>query len=316
MRVKTFTNLLLTTLLVTAVSACGGGGGGGGTKPVKQDPTPPPAASNSLSVEIDEVSVSVSEGETVTVAFDVDYNGTDTLSYSLDLGEGESVNVSTTETSLQITADIIEGINASVDIALTVSDGTLSDTDNVTVNIVNTSFWVTRDALLDNAKGIKAYAQSDVSNFNLATFLTDVDYKLERLDADNFDDVLSQRIATITESNASLLSNLTALVDTLQGFDAPDATGDESLLQSISEDMQLFTKSYADEMRGLYAGVSSVDGEVLPLLNITSLFNVDGEYSLFFGNPIMGKDEQGQWSYANEYRFLSTVLEANVCYAL
>lgn len=125
--------ILAATLV--ALAGCGGGGGGGGSStPTPTPPPPPPNSAPSAGAGTDQT---VTEGDTVSLSgTGTDANAGDTLTYSWAQTAGPDAG--TISDADQPTATFVApqvNSNQVLTFELTVSDGTASDTDDVSVTV-------------------------------------------------------------------------------------------------------------------------------------------------------------------------------------
>lgn len=311
MRVSNTLKLCLISLSVSVITACGGGGDSKPDSP--SAPTPPPPAN--LIFSIGSSSVDMNESDTSSVDFSVSYDGSRTLSYNISVDGIDGLTATRSGDTLSLVVTDVNEIINSATITVDVTDGNVSATDSFTVTVANTSFFVTRDNLAQTASNIKTFLENNMSAYNTLIFLTDIDVKTGLLPQDSLDAEIQRRGSAVKATNTQLSQEIQPLIDTLMAFDNTSTAREDDLI-AYTDQIQVAIDSYVIAIDMLFDDIRSISTGIIPPLSITALNKIETTYSLFIGNETMGSFTSGAWSFSENYAFLDSVTNSNVCYSL
>jgi hypothetical protein len=308
MRVSNTLKLCLISLSVSVIMACGGGDSTPDTPPI-----PPPPAN--LTLNIGSSSVDMNEGDTNSIDFSVSYNGSRNLTYNISVDGIEGLTATRSGETLSLAVTDVNEIINNATITVDVTDGNVSATDSFTVTVANTSFFVTRDNLAQTASNIKIFSENNMSAYNTVIFLTDIDVKTGLLPQDNLDAEIQRRGSVIEATNTQLSQDIQPFIDTLMAFDNTSTASEDDLI-GYTEQIQGAVDSYVTAIDMLFDDIRSISAGIIPPIGITDLNENETTYSLFIGNETMGSFTSGAWSFSENYAFLDSVINSNVCYSL
>jgi len=312
MRFSKTLKICMIAFATSTLMACGGGGGDTSSSQISSTPTPTPI---NLTLSISSESVQMNEGTSESISFSATYSGDKELIYTVDVSGVEGVTVTQVGEDITITASEMSKLINNATIKLDVTDGSVSDSDSLSVSIINTSFFSTRDELIKEVDGLLSFIDNDMSAYSTIVFLTDVDVKIGLIEKDTLGPEVEMRGDAISAASSKISEELNSLITSLDYYTS-QSQGSESELSTYAQQIQGFVDDYVKDIDLLYADVISTGGNILPKIRFTSLNKVGEKYSLFIGNALMGSNESGEWLFSEEYAFLESVINSKVCYTL
>jgi hypothetical protein len=305
---------IILVLVTSAICGCGGGSGETTTPATKATPATPAPIAN-LTLDISTKSVQMDEGTSGTITFSANYSGSKTLTYTVAVDGVEGLAVTQADEELTLTVSDMTQIINNATVRLDVTDGSVSDSDSLSVSIINTSFFIARDNLVESLSGVKIFADNNLEAYNAIVFLTDIDVKTGLLPIDSLAHEIDRRGVAIDDARSNLSEEVQSLITSLNDYNS-ESEGSESELDTYTQQIQSAVDSYVTAINSVYLDVRSTGGNLLPEISFTSLSEAGDSYSLFIGNLSMGSNDSGTWSFSENYTFLDPVINSNVCYTL
>jgi hypothetical protein len=306
MHYSKFLKVFFISIATSSLMACSGGG-------EEKKATPTPVAN--LTLDISKKSIQIDEETSGTITFSVSYSGSKALTYNV-IGDGtEGISVTQTDKELILTVSDMTQLINNATVKLDVTDGSVSDSDSLNVSIINTSFFAARDNLIESLGGVKDFADNDIAAYNSIVFLTDVDVKTGLLPQDSLGSEIERRGDAINTASSKLSEDVLSLITSLNDYNS-ESEGSDSDLVAYTEKTQDAIDSYIIAIDSVFLDVRITGGNVLPKIRFTSLSETGDSYSLFIGNTSMGSNDSGTWSFSENYAFLDSIINSNVCYAI
>jgi hypothetical protein len=302
---------IILMVFTSGIYGCGGGSGETTTPAIKAAPAP----IANLTLDISTKSVQMDEGTSGTIIFSANYSGSKPLTYTIEVDGVEGLAVTQAGEELTLTVSDMTQIINNATVKLDVTDGSVSDSDSLSVSIINTSFFITRDNLVESLSGVKTFAENNMEAYNAIVFLTDIDVKTGLLPIDSLAHEIDRRGVAIDDARSNLSEEAQSLITSLNDYNS-ESEGSESELDTYTQQIQSTVDSYVTAINSVYLDVRSTGGDLLPEISFTSLSKSGDSNSLFIGNLSMGNDDSGTWSFSENYAFLESVINSNVCYTL
>jgi hypothetical protein len=304
---------IILVLFTSGIYGCGGGSGETTTPETKVAPAPAPIAT--LTLDISTKSLQMDEGTSGSITFSANYSGSKPLTYTIEADGVEGLAVTQADEELTLTVSDMTQIINNATVTLAVTDGSVSDSDSLSVSIINTSFFITRDNLVESLSGVKTFAENNMEAYNAIVFLTDIDVKTGLLLQDSLGSEIDRRGGAIDDARSNLSEKAQSLMTSLNDYNS-ESEGSESELDAYTQQIQSAADSYVTAINSVYLDIRSTGGNLLPEISFTSLSKSGDSNSLFIGNLSMGNNDSGTWSFSENYAFLESVINSNVCYTL
>jgi hypothetical protein len=144
-------------------------------------------------------------------------------------------------------------------------------------------------------------------------FFTINDYKtFENISKNEMTDNVEAIFPEIKKEFTSLFASLSLLDEQLE---LVGETDDESIMAAFAQDIDTLASEHVTRIAPFFDNIASVENGYLPQLEVSSFFEINGQWSLFSGNPTNGEQTGGTFVFAETYDFMTTLTSNNnICF--
>lgn len=298
-------------VLIPIMTACGGGGSE--TSPsTSSSPTSQPATPTiSLSLSTSQSAVSMNEGTTTSATLDIAYNGSKTLNVSVQSSSAD-ITTSATKEKVDISSADIDGADINTTLTVTVSDGTLSDTATIQVEIVNNSLVTGKSTLTSLIASHEQFILSPRVATGISDYFIDIGALVDNITEDEAT-LLQQSVhGAIDDAYSTLdLKIINAQADLISQSNAGDLT--DSSLAELTEYVNDAAKVFLNELNIALSQATQPVSNLVPSVAVEQFSAVpdSGNLSLYIGSASFGSVSGSSFAFYEQYAFLQAIIERN-----
>ena len=299
----TYAKSLIALFVCGTLSACGGGGADSTNTNNGGNTTLPPST-ETLTFSLDANSLSLDEATTAEVALSASYSGGSNIAYAVEVIEGEAdlVNFNVNQNTLVISAGDVDS-DADFKLSITASVGSLADSEELTIHVVNTSVAAVIAEASIWTDGSQVFKFDDLEQvaplYVQAAYLAGAISRNERQNLiDGFNNTLS------TARSAAQQDEAKQLATAINNYQQSSIT-ESQLIEALSQH-KAFVQAQSDSILSALKVIAELSPD-LPVIQLAPYQYIEqyDAFSAVIGNSSLGSFQDGKWVFSGQYHFLN-----------